>query len=53
MTIKLKNIDMTNGNPLKVIVLFTLPLLLGNIFQQLYNIVDSIVVGNFVGLSFA
>ena len=44
-----KNIDMTKGNPLKVIILFTLPLLLGNLFQQLYNICDSAIVGQFVG----
>ena len=41
--------DMTHGNPYKLILLFSLPLLVGNIFQQLYNMVDSIVVGNFVG----
>ncbi len=46
---KSKNIDMTKGNPIKVIILFTLPLLLGNLFQQLYNICDSAVVGQFVG----
>ena len=46
---KNKNIDMTKGNPIKVIILFTLPLLLGNLFQQLYNICDSAVVGQFVG----
>ena len=45
-----KNItDMTVGNPAGHIVRFTLPLLLGNLFQQFYNMVDSIVVGNFVG----
>ncbi len=45
-----KNItDMTVGNPASHIIKFTLPLLLGNLFQQLYNMVDSIVVGNFVG----
>ncbi|MCM1569026.1 MAG: MATE family efflux transporter [Roseburia sp.] len=45
-----KNItDMTTGSPAKHIVKFALPLLLGNLFQQLYNMVDSIVVGNFVG----
>lgn len=45
-----KNItDMTVGSPAGHIIRFTLPLLLGNIFQQLYNMVDSIVVGNFVG----
>lgn len=46
---KSKNIDMTKGSPLKVIILFTLPLLLGNVFQQLYNICDSAIVGQFVG----
>lgn len=40
---------MTVGSPAKHIIKFTLPLLLGNLFQQLYNMVDSIVVGNFVG----
>lgn len=45
-----KNItDMTVGNPAGHIIKFTLPLLLGNLFQQLYNMIDSIVVGNFVG----
>ena len=45
-----KNItDMTVGSPARHIIKFTLPLLLGNLFQQLYNMVDSIVVGNFVG----
>ena len=44
-----KDIDMTKGNPVVVILLFTLPLLLGNIFQQLYNIVDSMVVGKYIG----
>ena len=39
---------MTVGSPLKHIILFALPLLCGNVFQQLYNWVDSIVVGNFV-----
>nr|WP_157885432.1 MATE family efflux transporter [Ndongobacter massiliensis] len=41
--------NMTEGSPLIHIVQFSLPLLFGNIFQQLYNTVDSIVVGNFVG----
>ena len=42
-------VDMTVGTPWKKIVLFTIPMLLGNIAQQLYNTVDSIVVGNYVG----
>ena len=41
--------DMTRGSIVKQIILFALPLMLGNVFQMLYNTVDSIVVGNFVG----
>lgn len=41
--------DMTVGTPWKSILIFTLPMLLGNIAQQLYSTVDSIVVGKFVG----
>ena len=41
--------DMTVGRPWEKIVLFTLPMLIGNIAQQLYNTVDSIVVGQYVG----
>jgi len=42
-------IDMTVGTPWKGIVAFTLPMLIGNIAQQLYSTVDSIVVGNYIG----
>jgi len=41
--------DMTTGEPWKKIVAFMIPMLLGNIAQQLYNTVDSIVVGKYVG----
>lgn len=41
--------DMTTGNPYKLILLFSIPLLIGNVFQQMYNMVDSIMVGNIVG----
>lgn len=41
--------DMTSGSIIGQIILFSLPLMLGNIFQMLYNTVDSVVVGNFVG----
>lgn len=41
--------DMTNGNPAKHILLFALPALIGNVFQQIYNIADSIIVGRFIG----
>ena len=40
---------MTSGPIVRQVVLFCLPLMLGNIFQMLYNTVDSVVVGNFVG----
>ena len=42
-------VDMTIGVPWKKIMLFTVPMLIGNIAQQLYNTVDSVVVGNYVG----
>ena len=42
-------IDMTEGKPGRQIVAFTIPMLIGNIAQQLYNTVDSIIVGRFVG----
>ena len=46
--------DMTSGNPLKHIILFSIPLLIGNIFQQLYNIADLVIVGRTLGVeSFA
>ncbi|MCC8178924.1 MAG: MATE family efflux transporter [Cloacibacillus sp.] len=43
--------DMTAGSPVRTMVSFALPMILGNLFQQFYNIVDLIVVGNFVGAS--
>ena len=42
-------VDMTVGKPWEDIVIFTVPMLIGNIAQQLYNTVDSVVVGRFVG----
>ena len=42
--------DMTKGNPTKLILLFSIPLLIGNIFQQFYSMVDTIIVGRFVGV---
>ena len=41
--------DLTHGNPMKLIIKFCLPLMLGQFFQQLYNMVDSIIVGRFAG----
>ncbi len=42
-------VDMTKGNPFPIILKFMLPLLIGNVFQQLYNMADTIIVGRFVG----
>ena len=42
-------VDMTEGSPWQKIVLFAVPMLVGNIAQQLYNTVDSVVVGKYVG----
>lgn len=44
-----KTQDLTKGSIVKAIILFSIPLLIGNLFQQLYNAVDSYVVGNYVG----
>ena len=45
------DMTMTEGNIFRQLLLFSLPLLAGNFFQQCYNTVDSIVLGNFVGRS--
>lgn len=45
-----KTNDMTKGNPVKLILLFSIPLLIGNIFQQFYSMVDTIIVGRFIGV---
>lgn len=42
--------DMTHGNPVKLILYFSIPLLIGNIFQQFYSMVDTIIVGRFLGV---
>lgn len=41
--------DLTSGNEGKLIFNFAIPMLIGNVFQQLYNVVDSIIVGQFIG----
>lgn len=41
--------DMTVGNPMKIILGFTLPIFIGNVFQQFYNMADAVIVGKFVG----
>ncbi|MGM0523795.1 MAG: MATE family efflux transporter [Bacillota bacterium] len=42
--------DMTSGNPLKLIVLFSLPMLLGNVFQQFYSMADTFIVSQTLGM---
>lgn len=42
-------IDMTKGNTLLLLLLFALPMFVGNVFQQLYNLADSVIVGKLVG----
>ncbi len=46
---KSRTLNMTEGNPVRLLLAFSLPMLIGNIFQQIYNLVDSIIVGRFVG----
>ena len=43
--------DMTSGKPLQLIWQFSIPLVFGNLFQQMYNMVDTIIVGKYLGLS--
>lgn len=46
---KSSTLNMTVGNPLKLLAVFALPMLVGNIFQQAYNLGDSVIVGRFIG----
>ena len=45
-----RTMDMTSGKPLKLLISFALPLMAGNIFQQMYTMVDTAIVGNGVGV---
>ena len=45
---KSASLDMTKGNPASLLIRFAIPMLIGGIFQLLYNMVDSVVVGKFV-----
>lgn len=47
---KSANLDMTRGNPAKLLILFAVPMWIGGIFQLLYNMVDTVVVGRFVSI---
>lgn len=46
---KSKTLNMTEGRPLALLAVFSLPLLIGNLFQQAYNLADSIIVGKLIG----
>ena len=41
--------DMTQGEPFKLIILYSIPLLLGSLFQQMYSMVDTVIVGRMLG----
>lgn len=41
--------DMTVGKPMKMLLNFTIPVFIGNVFQQLYSMADAVIVGKFVG----
>lgn len=42
--------NLTEGSPAKLIIAFAVPMILGNLFQQLYNFVDTMIVGHFLGV---
>lgn len=46
---KQDTLDMTVGSPARALLLFAVPIILSNLFQQLYNIIDSLIVGNYLG----
>ena len=43
--------DMTSGNPVKLILVFAFPILLGNLLQQLYSLIDSLIIGQLLGVT--
>jgi Na+-driven multidrug efflux pump len=45
-----RNLNMTKGHPANLLIRFALPLMFGNIFQQLYTVVDTAIVGKGVGM---
>ena len=44
-----KTLNMTSGSAVRLLIIFSIPMLIGNVFQQLYNLADSIIVGQFLG----
>lgn len=49
LKMKKTNINMTEGSPIRLLLMFSIPMLIGNLFQQVYNLVDTIVVGQYLG----
>ena len=47
---KKRELNLTEGSPFKLIIAFCIPMILGNMFQQLYNFVDTMIVGHFLGV---
>ena len=45
----MRTVDMTKGSPIKLLIQFSIPILIGNLFQQIYTLADRIIVGRFVG----
>ena len=45
----MKTTNMTEGNPFKTIFFFAVPMILSNLFQQFYNVIDTLIVGNYLG----
>ena len=45
----MKTSNMTEGNPFKTILYFAIPMILSNLFQQFYNVIDTLIVGNYLG----
>jgi len=45
----MKTNNMTEGNPFKIIFFFAVPMIISNLFQQLYNVIDTLIVGNYLG----
>ena len=43
--------ELTYGSPMKLILTFVIPLIFGNLFQQLYGMVDTMVVGRYLGVN--
>ena len=45
----MKTLDLTKGNISKTLLLFALPMIMGNLLQQMYNVTDTLIVGRYIG----